>query len=81
MTGKLPRFHCWDNPPPEGKHWAFGWLTGIDNDLICIFPQVKTRVIESWTLSPTSYSKFLSFLGFIAKRLLFCIDYNLQGLD
>lgn len=77
----LPRFHCWDNPKPVGRKWAFGWKTGIDGDLICIFPNIQTRVMEHWALSPVSTTKTLSLIAFIAKRLLFAIDHNLQGVD
>lgn len=76
---RFPLFQCWDNP--TRKTWAFGWRTGIDVDLFCVFPNIKTRVMEHWTLSPTSHSKLLSFVGFITKRLLFAIDSNLWGLD
>ena len=75
----MPKFRCWDNPKPVGRHWAFGWLTGIDRDLICIFPNIQTRVMEHWTLSPVSSNRFLSLLAFIAKRFLFLIDHNLRG--
>ncbi|MBA7698064.1 hypothetical protein ES703_106738 [subsurface metagenome] len=77
----MPKFHCWDNPKPVGKHWAFGWLTGIDNDLMCIYPSVTTRVMEHWTLSPVSHSPIMALLAFLTKRFLFLIDHNLQGLD
>lgn len=78
--GKLPQFHCWDNPQPVGKHWAFGWLTGIDNDLICIFPNIQTRVMENWALSPVHSRRIVAFLAFIAKRFLFLVDCNWEGL-
>lgn len=81
LEAGFAHFHCWDNPKPAGKHWALGWKTGIDSDLICIFPNIKSRVMEHWVLSPTSPSRFLSFVAFIAKRLLFLIDHNLRGLD
>ena len=77
---KLPYSYCWDNPKPVGKHWASGWLTGIDNDLICVYPNVTTRVMEHWALSPTSHSRLLALIAFLAKRLLFAIDHNLRGL-
>ena len=75
-----PRFHCWDNPPPVGKHYTFGWLTGIDNDLICVFPNVKTRVLGHWTLSPVHPNRLVSFIAFTEKRFLFLVDHNLEGL-
>ena len=78
---KIPSFHCWDNPKPVGKHWAFGWLTGIDNDLICVFPRIKTRVMEHWALSPVHSFRLLSLLAFVAKRFLFAVDRNWKGLD
>lgn len=78
---KVPKFHCWDNPKPVGKRWAFGWITGIDSDLICIFPNIKTRITEHWALSPVHQSRIISFLSFVAKRSLFRFDHNLRGLE
>lgn len=80
-TSKIPRFHCWDNPKPARKRWAFGWLTGIDSDLICIFPNVKTRVIEHYALSPIHSNRIIALIAFIAKRFLFLVDHNLEGLE
>ena len=76
----MPRFHPWDNRSSLGWiHWAFGWETGIDNDLICVFPFVKTRVLEHYALSPVCSSRLLAFIAFIIKRLLFILDPDLQS--
>ena len=76
----MPKFYCWDNPKPVGKRWAFGWLTGIDDDLICLYPNVDTRVMEHWTLSPVHPRRIVALLAFIAKRFLFLVDENMRGL-
>ncbi|MFC2071403.1 hypothetical protein ACFLUU_01610 [Chloroflexota bacterium] len=76
-----PFFHCWDNPKPVGKSWAFGWLTGIDKDLICIYPNIQTRVMEHWALSPVHPNLIIAFVAFWAKRFLFSVDSNLRELE
>ena len=73
-----PLFHCWDNPRPVGKHWAFGWKTGIDKDLICVFPGISSRVQEHYTLSPCCHSRLQALVAFLIKRLLFVLDPDLQ---
>jgi len=73
-----PFFHLWDNPKPVGKSWAFGWLTGIDNDLVCVFPDVISRVQEHYTLSPVCPNRLLALIAFSIKRLLFLFDPDLQ---
>ncbi len=75
---KFPFFYCWANPQPVGKSWAFGWLTGIDSDLICVFPNVTPRVQEHYTLSPACSNRLLAFIAFVVKRLLFILDPDLQ---
>ena len=74
----FPGYFCIKNP--ERTHWILGWLTGIDNDLICIFPHVKSRDLETHALSPVCSNRFISLLAFLVKRLLFVIDQNLGGL-
>lgn len=76
---KRAQFHSWDNRIPCGWiHWAFGWKTGIDNDLICVFPNVNSRVQEHYTLSPVCSNRFLALIAFLIKRLLFVLDLDLQ---
>jgi len=79
-AGERPYFHCWNNPKPVGKSWAFGWITGMNKDLICIYPDIQTRIMEHWTLSPTNHNCVIAFLAFLAKRFLFTFDDNLKGL-
>ena len=74
----MAHFHLWDNPKPVGKSWAFGWRTGIDNDLICVFPDISSRVQEHYTLSPVCSHRLLALVAFIVKRLLFILDPDLQ---
>lgn len=73
------RFHCWDNRIPCGwVHWAFGWKTGIDDDLICVFPNITSRVQENYTLSPCCSNRPQALIAFLVKRLLFILDPDLQ---
>ncbi len=75
----MARFYSWDNRPSLGWiHWAFGWKTGIDDDLICVFPNVNSRVQENYTLSPVCSNRVLALTAFIVKRLLFRLDPDLQ---
>ncbi len=76
---KRIQFHSWDNRSSLGwVHWALGWKTGIDNDLICVFPNVNSRIQENYTLSPVCSNRFLAFLAFAVKRFLFILDPDLQ---
>ncbi len=53
--------------------WVIGWLTGPDNDMICV-KRTKDRDLSwRWT-SPVSTSKLLAMVGFFLKRILICID-------
>lgn len=58
--------------------WSFGWLTGIDNDLICVCPNVRTRVMEHHALSPVCSNAVLAFVAMIFKAILLKIDYNVR---
>jgi hypothetical protein len=79
MNLGFPKFFCMRNP--ENTHWILGWLTGIDKDLICIFPNVQTRVMEHYALSPVCSNRLLAIIAFVSRRILFAIDQNLRGLE
>jgi len=80
LDAGFPRFYCWANPKPVGKAWAFGWLTGLDGDLVCIFPRIKSRVMEHWALSPVHSNLLVALTAFAAKRFVFHFDHNMRGL-
>ena len=61
--------------------WAFGWKTGIDNDLICIKPNIDTSQAGEFYLSPVCHNRFLALLAFALKVILLKIDCNLRGLE
>ena len=75
----FPKFFCLRNP--ENTRWILGWMTGIDNDLICIKPNVQNRVMEHYALSPVCSSWLLAFFAFLAKRFLLVFDQNINGLE
>ena len=64
-------------PAPPKDEWAVGWLTGPDNDLICV-RRVATNVEGQIALSPLNESPLLAALGFVLKRTLLAVDNNLD---
>jgi hypothetical protein len=71
----MPKFHPW------GDGWSFGWLTGRDNDLICV-----TRLLSesnatqaNWVLSPVCGNRLLAFLAFALKATTVILDRNVQA--
>lgn len=75
---KLPRFYRWGGGGVPFR-WSFGWFTGVDNDLVCVSPTVKTRSKENHLLSPVYPNRFLAFVAIVMKALLVKIDWNLRG--
>lgn len=73
---RLPKFYRW------GKDaWSFGWLTGINEDLVSIKPNILKRLNEpglSTILSPVCPNRFLALLGFLLKFILIRIDHNMN---
>ena len=60
-------------PTNVADSWVMGWLTGPDNDMICV-KRTKNRDLSwRWT-SPGSTSKLLAMAGFLLKRILVNID-------
>lgn len=80
-VGSLPKFYRWE--AGRNSDWSFGWLTGKDNDLICIKPHILTDQAEptlSIILSPICSNRFLALCAFIMKVSLVRIDPNLSGI-
>ncbi len=59
--------------------WSFGWLTGLDNDLVCISPFVRTRTREECFLSPVCSNRLVALVAMLLKVLLVKLDWNLRG--
>lgn len=75
-----PRFYRWGGGPCPYE-WSFGWLTGRDNDLICIRSRIGIELKEpalSVLLSPICSGRFLALFAFVVKVLLVRIDLNLK---
>jgi len=73
---RLPRFYCWPGPPCD--RWSFGWLTGRDNDLVCVRQEVSDPLQGDLALSPVCSNRILAVLAFAAKRFLVAVDGNLM---
>lgn len=56
-----------------------GWLTGKEEDLVCVMPKIRTEADGELTLSPVCYTKTLAFLAFALKFLLVRIDRNVRA--
>jgi len=72
------KFYRWGGGGVKHR-WSFGWLTGIDNDLVCVSPNVRTRAMEYIALSPVCFNRLLALIAFLLKVLLFRLDWNLRG--
>ena len=46
----LPKLYRWDNR--RSSVWAFGWLVGKDNDLVCVKPNITNEIAAEMSLSP-----------------------------
>ncbi len=76
MTMRLPRFYDWGGGGVPYS-WSFGWLTGEDDDLVCVLPIVKTKTLGELSLSPVSSNRLLALLGFACKLILLKVDKNI----
>ena len=74
----IPSFYKWGGGGVPFK-WSLGWLTGIDGDLVCVIPNVHTRIIEHRALSPVCSNAMLAIIAMIFKAILLKIDYNLKN--
>jgi hypothetical protein len=73
MIKKVPRFYKW------GEEWSFGWLTGINKDLVSIKPNISKELKEpglSAILSPVCSNWFFALLGFLLLLCLLRIDHK-----
>ena len=77
-TDKLLHFYRWGGGGVPFK-WSFGWLTGKDNDLVCVKPQITTSLAGEISLSPVCSNRPLAFCAFIAKSFLLRVDHNLRN--
>ena len=58
--------------------YAYGWLTGEDNDLICIKPYIGDNTEAQLALSPCCKTRFFALIAFAMKLVLWKLDTNLQ---
>jgi len=77
---KFPKFYRWGGGGIPFK-WSFGWLTGRDNDLVCVKPRIYTPVAGEIALSPVCSNRVLAIIAFVMKAILVKVDYNLRGLE
>jgi len=75
----LPKFYRWDGFITSP--WSFGWETGKDNDLVCVKPNILTKIEGEIALSPVCSTRLLAFWSFVMKAILVKIDHNLRGLE
>ena len=75
----LPRFSRWGGGGVPYT-WTFGWLTGRDNDLVCVKSKIDTPIAGEVALSPVCSNRLLAFIAFAMKAILVRIDQNLRDL-
>ena len=76
MKTIIPHFYCWDGGVLPNK-WSFGYLTGSDNDLICLKSSISDKIEAGMTLSPVCANRFLAISAFVLKRILLRLDDNM----
>lgn len=76
----LPRFYRWGGGILPHT-WSFGWVTGKDDDLVCVKPSVEIEPEDELFLSPVCSNRFLAFWAFVMKAILARIDHNSRGLE
>lgn len=57
--------------------WSYGYLTGCDNDLICIVPDILDKIEAEIVLSPVCNNRLYAISAFFLKRILLRIDGNM----
>ena len=77
---ELPRFYRWDGGHIIADAWSFGYMTGQDNDLICVKPNICDKIKAERALSPVCSTRPLAISAFWAKRFLLRIDQNLWSV-
>jgi len=75
----FPRLYRWQNQ--KSSVWAFGWLAGEDNDLVCVKPNIKRRIAAELALSPVCSTRLLALLAAILKTMLLGVDQNYRSLE
>jgi len=76
-----PKFYRWGGGGVKYT-WSYGWLTGIDNDLICVKRGVsKSLPTADAFLSPVCSTKLLALWAFLLKALVVRIDHNVKDLE
>lgn len=76
-TIKLPKFYEWGGGCVPVS-WSFGWLTGKDDDLICVLPSITTKENGELSLSPVCRNRLLAVLTFVCKLLILRCDENMS---
>jgi len=79
MKAKLPRLYRWDGGNLIPNAWSLGYITGRDQDLICVKSRLSDKIEAEIALSPVCSTRLLAISAFLAKRLLVQIDQNLRG--
>jgi len=79
MEIKRLNLYCWEDPI-GGNGWALGWMTGPDNDLVCVRPGITNPNIAEAALSPVSTCRTSAIFGFCLKYMLFSVDSNLYTI-
>ncbi len=78
MKITIPLFYCWDGGHIIRDAWSFGYMTGQDNDLICVKPNLSDKMKAEIALSPVCSTRLLAISAFWIKRLLIQVDQNLR---
>jgi hypothetical protein len=69
----------WSSTNVDHERWAFGWLTGKDEDLWCIIGNLNgENGNPNIVLSPICNTPFKAFVAYLLKLLLFKLDSTMQ---
>jgi len=71
-----PRFYRWGGGGVRHT-WSFGYLTGKDNDLVCITPNILDKMEAEMVLSPVCVTRPLAISAFVLKKALLRLDGNM----
>ena len=74
---KIPRFYRWGGGGKINDAWSFGYLTGQDNDLVCVEPNIYDKIQTEIALSPVCSTRLLAISAFWVKKYLLRVDQNL----
>jgi len=70
---------AWRGTDGTPHAYAFGYLTGEDEDLICVFPDIENKILAEKALSPTNKSKLIAIFLYFVKRFLLKRDRNFSS--